>query len=194
MTVRLAYLNGDFLPEKTAAVSVFDAAVLFGEIITETVRTFRHRPFRLVDPDAFALMLDLNGNVAECTGGNFFIVHGGKLVTAPTTTVLDGVTRSVTIEIAGRLGIPVEERLFNMCDVYNADEAFQTSTPFCIMPVTRANGVEIADSSPGSLTRRLMQEWNALAGFDLVAQALRRVQAGKRPVLEEMWRKQQGAT
>ena len=314
MGERLAYVDGEFLPEGRASISVFDAAVLFGEVMTETARTFGHEPFRLddhlarmwrsmkacrieppiaqgalrdavlellgrngsllakeddwridiqvttgafdfereahagggtviitttvlplawlaplyvrgchvvtpntrwvpaacvdprikhhsrlhyrvgareaqlVDPQAFALMLDLEGNVAECTGGNFFIVAGGKLVTAPTTSVLGGITRETTIEIAGRLGLGVEEGALTLYDVYNAEEAFQTSTPFCVMPVTSANRLAIGDGRPGSVTVRLMKEWNKLAGLDVVAQALRHAGGGERDALEALWR------
>jgi branched-chain amino acid aminotransferase len=52
----------------------------------------------------------------------------------------------------------------------NAQEAFLSSTPFCLMPVTRINGVPIADGRPGPLYRRLIEAWSEEVRVDIVAQ------------------------
>ncbi|MFH0962574.1 MAG: aminotransferase class IV [Planctomycetota bacterium] len=152
-----------------------------------------NREAQLVDGGAVALMLDLEGQVAECTGGNFFIVQGDTLVTAATTTVLGGITREETMTIARRLGLRVEERPFHLYDVYNADEAFQTSTPFFVMPVTKANRIAIAGGEVGRTTLRIMEGWNQVAGLDVVAQALSHIQGREREELEEARHKQLAA-
>ena len=57
------------------------------------------------DPDAWALLLDLDGNISETHLGNFFFVREGKLCTSTNRTVLGGVTRSTLFSMAGELGI-----------------------------------------------------------------------------------------
>jgi branched-chain amino acid aminotransferase len=130
------------------------------------------REAALVDPNAFLpLMLNLDGDVTETTGSNFFIVAGGKLVTAPTHQVLDGVCRAATFEAAETLGIEVIEKTYQLMNVYDADEAFITSTPFVLLPVTKVNHIPIGTGAPGPVTGRVLEQWNELAGIDVAAQA-----------------------
>jgi branched-chain amino acid aminotransferase len=296
----LVYLNGEFIPAHKAKISVFDAAVMLGDTVTESTRTFAHRPFKLeqhidrlykslkvtrinpgmtaaemlelslrvlernlpnvapemdvwlvhnisrglslagadptiqrsqatiiihtapliltdwarfygdgchavtpssravppealdpriknrsrmaytlaeievklVDPQAQGILLDIYGNVAENKGGNFFIVSEGILKTPPTRNALAGVSRATVLELAAEVGIPVQVVDFQPYDIYTADEAFFTSTPYCIMPATRFNGLPIGDGLVGPTTKRLLQAWSALAGIDIVAQAV----------------------
>jgi len=74
------------------------------------------------------------------------------------------------IELAAKLGIPFVERDLQVYSVINADEAFLASTPYCLMPVTRINGVAIGDGRPGPVLRRLLEAWNELVGLDIYAQ------------------------
>ena len=83
-----------------------------------------------VDPDALPLLLDTDGNVSEGTGANFMIVTGGTLRTPRDTSALQGVSRMTALEIADTLGIPAIEDDLQPYDLYTADEAFFTSTPF----------------------------------------------------------------
>ena len=55
----------------------------------------------------------------------------------------------MVIELCGKLGIPFIERDFQVFNVMNANEAFTSSTPYCVMPVTKINGVPIADGKRG---------------------------------------------
>lgn len=125
---------------------------------------------RLADPDATALLLDLDGNVTETSGANFLIVEGGSIVSPPVRNILPGISRAMMIELAGKLGIPFVERDFQVYNVINADEAFLTSTPYCVMPVTRINGVTIGAGTPGPLSRRLLAAWSAEVGLDIARQ------------------------
>ncbi len=75
-----------------------------------------------------ALLLDMNGFVAEGPGANFFYEKDEKLYTAPLGNIYPGVTRQTIFEIADELGIEVEEKLFTKEDVYQADAAFFTGT------------------------------------------------------------------
>ena len=128
------------------------------------------REVRLVDPDGICLMLDLDGNVTEGTGSNFFIVEREKLVSPPRDIILWGISRQTVIELADELNLPVEERLFQVHDVMNADEAFSTTTPYCMCPVTRINGVPIGDGKPGPVFHRLVEAWGQKVGVDIVEQ------------------------
>jgi branched-chain amino acid aminotransferase len=134
---------------------------------------------QLVDPEALALLLDLDGNVTETSGANFLIVERGVIVAPTLANTLPGVSRATVIELAGELGLPFAERDFQVFNVINADEAFLTSTPYCLMPVTKINGVPIADGKPGPVFRRLMSAWGQRVGMDIERQIVEG--AAKRP-------------
>jgi branched-chain amino acid aminotransferase len=76
----------------------------------------------------------------------------------------------MVMELAGKLGIAFEERDFQVYNVMNAEEAFLASTPYCLMPVTRINGVAIGDGLPGPHFRRLLDAWSAAVGLDIARQ------------------------
>jgi branched-subunit amino acid aminotransferase/4-amino-4-deoxychorismate lyase len=127
---------------------------------------------QLVDPEASALLLDLQGNVTETGGANFLIVERGTIVSPTTVNTLPGISRGMVIELAGKLGIPFVERDLQVYNVVNADEAFTTSTPYCVMPVTKINGLAIGDGRPGPIFRRLISAWSEAVGVDIERQIL----------------------
>jgi branched-chain amino acid aminotransferase len=126
---------------------------------------------KAVDPYGFSLLLDINGNLAENKGANFFVVTGGALRTPTPHSVLAGVSRQTVLELAEGLGIPTVEEDLQLYDVETADEAFFTSTPYCLLPATRINGVTIGDGLPGPVSRRLLAAWSEMVGTDIVNQA-----------------------
>ena len=129
------------------------------------------------NPDAWPILLDTNGNLAEGPGSNFFIVKDGAVITPREQFVLAGISRSVTIELAHELGIDVREADIDLFDAYTADEAFVTSTSFCICPVSSVNGSEIADGSvPGPVTDRLTRAYSGMVGIDVTGQYLARLE------------------
>lgn len=130
---------------------------------------------RLVDPQALALLLDLDGNVTETSGANFLIVENGTIVSPTLRNTLPGISRATVIELAEKLGIPFVERDIQVHSVMNADEAFLASTPYCLCPVTKINGVAIGDGQPGVVYRRLMSAWDDLVGLDIAGQFLARL-------------------
>jgi branched-chain amino acid aminotransferase len=132
---------------------------------------------RLVDPEASALLLDLEGNVAETGAANFLMVAEGTIVSPSLRNTLPGVSRATVIELAAKLNIPFETRDFQPFDAINASEAFLASTPYCLMPVTKINGLSIGDGRPGPIYRRLVGAWSQLVGLDIAAQV---VDGGKR--------------
>ena len=130
---------------------------------------------KLIDPQAQGVLLDIDGNIAENKGGNFFIVADGVLKTPTTRNALAGVSRATVLELAAQLGILAQETDIQPYDVYTADEAFFTSTPYCIMPATRFNGLPVGDGQVGPIARRLLAAWSELVGVDIVAQGLQQL-------------------
>ena len=133
--------------------------------------TLAEAEVKLVDPKAQSVILDTDGNVTENKGGNFFIWADGILKTPHARGALAGISRETVLELAGVLGIPTQVVDFQPYDIYTADEAFFTSTPYCIMPATKFNGLPVGDGAVGPVTLRLLQAWSDLAGLDIVAQA-----------------------
>jgi branched-chain amino acid aminotransferase len=108
-----------------------------------------------------ALMLNSEGNVAECTADNIFIARRGQLLTPSTTDgILEGITRAAIIELCGRLQIPCTEKSLQRYDLYVADECFLTGTGAEVVPVTKIDGRTIGGGQPGPLTRRLMEAFH----------------------------------
>lgn len=128
------------------------------------------------NPDALSVLLDRDGNLAEGKGSNIFLVTEGRLKTPRERFVLPGVSRQVTKDLADTLGLVVEETDIDLFDAYNADEAFITSTSFCICPIQSINGRVFSESAiPGPVTKKLIQAYVDMVGFDWYAQYLSRL-------------------
>jgi branched-chain amino acid aminotransferase len=123
---------------------------------------------QMVDRDATALVLDVDGNIAECHGSNFLIVQNGEIHSPTTRNMLEGITWKTTLELAEDLGIKVVLRDITPHEAYNSDEAFITSSGFCTMPVTKIDNIRVGDGLPGPVVRRLLEAWSELAGYDIV--------------------------
>ena len=136
------------------------------------------RQAKLVAADAGALLLDHEGNVTETSTGNFFIVSDGVIITPGGGHALGGVSQMTVVELAQQLGMPYREMVVHPYDVINADEAFTSSTPYCLMPVTKLNGSEIGSGKPGPVFGRLMSAWGDRVGIDILDQ-IRRVAADR---------------
>lgn len=119
----------------------------------------------------WALLLDPDGFIAEGTGDNFFIVKDGTVITPEGRNILRGVSRAYVIEeLCPQLGIPVVEKNIDAYDVYTADEAFMTGTPFCMLPVTALNGNPIGSGKVGEIFSRLIRRWSDNTGVGIVEQ------------------------
>jgi branched-subunit amino acid aminotransferase/4-amino-4-deoxychorismate lyase len=127
---------------------------------------------RQQDPEAIALLLDLNGNVTETNGANFLMVERGTIVSPTLRNILAGISRAMVIELAARLGVPFVERDVDVPAALSAEEAFLASTPYCLMPVTRINGVTIGSGLPGAVFQRLIAAWSTDVGLDITHQIL----------------------
>ena len=110
-----------------------------------------------------ALMLNDEGNVAECTADNVFVVKRGQIFTPPITAgALRGITRAVVFEIAAETGIRVTETDITRHDVFIADEAFLTGTAAEIIPLVKADGRPIGTGKPGPITTRMIARFREL--------------------------------
>lgn len=120
-----------------------------------------------LDPNAMAVYLDINGNITETGGSNFVIFRDGKVVSPRRPNILWGISLTVLEEILGEMGIPFLEEDIQTYDVINADEAWLPTTPYCLGPVVRINGVPIGDGKPGPMWRRVLDHWSRIVGKDI---------------------------
>jgi len=119
----------------------------------------------------WALMVDPDGFITEGTGSNFFMVKDNILYTPEGRNILRGITMQTVInDLAPELDIKVVEKNIEPFDVYDADEAFVTSTPFCLIPAVSLNGLKIGDGKPGPLTQSLLKKWGEIVNVDIVDQ------------------------
>ena len=81
------------------------------------------------------------------------------------------ISRATVRELAAQTAIRVFFNDMATYDIYTSDELFFTSTPYCIMPATRFNGLPVGDGAVGPITRRLLAAWSRMVGVDIAAQA-----------------------
>lgn len=129
---------------------------------------------KAVDPDAFALMLDTDGNIAESSGSDFLFVSNGVLRVPQRRTHLTGVSLLTAVELAEKQGIDTDEAAFTMFDLYQAEEAMLTASTYCLLPVVKVNGLLLGDGRPGPVVQGLLRAWSDLVGMDVVDQAMKR--------------------
>lgn len=135
---------------------------------------------KVARPDAWPLLLDENGNLAEGSGSNIFVVAEGRMRTPRERYVLPGVSRQMTMDLAAKLGIPCEEADIDLFDAANAEEMFLTSTSLCILPVASFDGQPVGPTpwrGAGPITQRLIDAYSAEVGCDFVKQYLDRLPA-----------------
>jgi branched-chain amino acid aminotransferase len=102
-----------------------------------------------------AMLLDVDGFVAEGSGENVFIVKNGKLYEPELTSALIGITRDAVIQLAGELGIPVISKRLTRDDVYIADEAFFTGTAAEVTPIRELDNRRIGSGARGPITQQI---------------------------------------
>jgi branched-chain amino acid aminotransferase len=131
------------------------------------------------EPGARALLLDGRGMISETSTANavaYFRNEG--LVSPPIEQVLPGISLQVVTELAGRLSVPFVHRDLTPEEFGKADEAFISSTPNCLLPVTRFNGKTIGNGKPGAMFQKILAAWNEMVGIDIAAQARRFARRG----------------
>lgn len=125
-----------------------------------------------IDPEAWPILRDSDGNLTEGSWGNMFLVTGGVLRTPGDHALLQGVSRRMVFDLAKLLDIPIFEEDLQPYDLYTSDEAFFSSTSYCILPITRVDHRQIGDGQPGTMTKQLLATWSERVGLDIVKQAL----------------------
>src|SRR3984885_12587213 len=115
-----------------------------------------------IDPSAWAILLDINGNLCEGLGSNIFIVKEGEIFTPRAKFVLPGVSRQTAADL-------------DLYDAYNADEVFITSTSLCLCPVVSVNGVHVGPPGQvwGPITKQLVDAYIEFVKFDFVGQYMK---------------------
>lgn len=105
-----------------------------------------------------AVVLSDNGQVAEGSAMNIFLVINGTLITSSTTDdILVGVTRNTVIELAKELGIPVQERAIDRTELYIADEIFCCGTGVQIVPVESVDHRAVGNGEIGIITKKIQK-------------------------------------
>jgi len=108
-----------------------------------------------------AVMLNMAGHVAECSGENIFICKKGKIFTPPASeSILDGITRGSIIQLARDIGYEVHESEMTRTQLITADEVWMTGTAAEVVPVTKIDGRIIGDGKIGPVTKRLSAIFN----------------------------------
>ncbi len=115
-----------------------------------------------------ALMLDMQGFVAETNSANVFIVRGDSLLTPRPDSIMPGLTRGMVLQMAPELGLTACEINLSLGDVYMADEMFVTGTVNQLAAVTEVDGRRIGGGQPGPHTQRLLDRYLALAASNSV--------------------------
>ncbi|MDZ4141696.1 MAG: branched-chain amino acid transaminase [Methylotenera sp.] len=104
-----------------------------------------------------ALLLDVDGFVAEGSGENIFIVRNGKLYTPDLTSALEGITRDTIVQLAAEIGLTVIEKRITRDEVYSADEAFFTGTAAEVTPIRELDRRNIGTGTAGPITKQLQK-------------------------------------
>jgi branched-chain amino acid aminotransferase len=102
-----------------------------------------------------ALLLDVDGFVAEGSGENFFMLRNGIIYTPELTSALEGITRETIMQIANECGYEVREKRITRDEVYAADEAFFTGTAAEVTPIRELDGRPVGEGTRGPVTERL---------------------------------------
>jgi branched-chain amino acid aminotransferase len=104
-----------------------------------------------------ALLLDVDGFVAEGSGENIFIIRNGKLYTPDLTSALEGITRDTILQLAAEIGLSVIEKRITRDEVYSADEAFFTGTAAEVTPIRELDRRSIGTGTAGPITKQLQK-------------------------------------
>jgi len=111
-----------------------------------------------------AIMLNLNGTIAEGPGENIFLIKDGSIITTPQTdSALNGITCQTIVSLAKRLGLPVTYSSISREQLYVADELFFTGTAAEVTPIREIDNRIIGEGKRGPLTTKIQE-----AFFDVV--------------------------
>lgn len=106
------------------------------------------------------ILYQKGGEISELSRSNFFIIKGEKLIT-PNRHILHGITRRTVMQLA-KADFQVEERPVLLSELYDADEAFTTSSTKMVLPITQIGELTIGEGKPGSKTHFLLDRFKEL--------------------------------
>lgn len=113
------------------------------------------------------IMRNYRGELTECTTANLFIVSNKAALTPPLEAgLLPGITREFLFDIGKDIGVEVREQVMRDDDLFNADEAFLTSTTRELVPIVTVNDRTIGTGKPGPITWKLLEEFRRRAEAD----------------------------
>lgn len=110
-----------------------------------------------------ALLLDVDGFVAEGAGENVFVIKDGCIYEPEIASALVGITRSTIISLAREMGLEVVSKRLTRDDIYIADECFFTGTAAEVTPVRELDNRTIGSGTRGPITEELQKRY-----FDVV--------------------------
>jgi D-alanine transaminase len=112
-----------------------------------------------------AIFVDAEGNVTEGGATNLWIVDkAGTLVTRPADhAILRGITRTTLMDVAEKIGLPVEERRFSVAEMLQAREVFITGATTICLPVVSIDGQTVANGHPGMTAQKIREAFFAVA-------------------------------
>ncbi|HLY44716.1 MAG TPA: aminotransferase class IV [Stellaceae bacterium] len=122
------------------------------------------------DKEAWSVLLDAEGHLAEGIGSNIFVVRDGAVATPNARWVLPGVSRATVMALCDEVGIACRESDLDLYDATTADEIFMTSTSLCVCPVRSIAGRALPAPIPGPVTQRITEAYARLVDCDFVAQ------------------------
>ena len=106
------------------------------------------------------LLYQKGGEISELSRSNFFIVKGNRLIT-PDRHILHGITRKTVMQLA-QTDFKVEERQVLLSELYDADEAFTTSSTKKVLPITQIGELTIGDGHVGPTSKFLLERFDEL--------------------------------
>jgi branched-chain amino acid aminotransferase len=110
------------------------------------------------------VMRNFRGELAECTQSNLFVVKNGVALTPPIDAgLLAGITRGFLFEVGAATGVAVREAVLRDDDLFDADEAFLTSTTREVVPIVKVDDRAIGSGTPGPVTRTLLDAYRQKA-------------------------------
>ena len=124
-------------------------------------------------PGSRALLLDMEGNVAEATVATVVMVEQGRVIVPPAAMILPGTALRYMIELCEQENIEVVRQPISPTRLKAADEILWLSTPVAILPVAQVDSQKIGTGHPGPVFHQLLKRWSQSVGVDIVEQAVR---------------------
>ena len=125
------------------------------------------------------LLAHADGRISETSTANIAALHGRTIVTPSREDALPGISMGYLKSLSEEAGFHWVTDSLTRDDVLSADEVFLTSTPWCLLAVTRVDGEFIGKNAPGPVFRRLLGDWSTNVGLNLSKQALHRKNCNK---------------